>query len=145
MKETRNFLTTLFTAVCVVALGLYVCGEYLDMDLAVLSDASAGTRFALQTVAILLSLAVAPLSLRLFSLPKVRSDLMAHKASALRKWGSLRILMLGGALICNTALYYMFAYEPAFGYLAVMTALAMPFVFCTEDTEKTEDTEPCGS
>ena len=61
MKETRNWLATLFTLICVVALALYIGGEFMDMDIAVLSDVSDETRFILQTVAILLSLAVVPL------------------------------------------------------------------------------------
>ncbi len=131
MKKTRNYLTALFTLICVVALGLYIGGEFLGMDIAMLSDVSDQTRFILQTVAILLSLAVVPLSLKLFSLAKVKEDLMERKADALLKWGTLRLLMLGVVLIGNTLLYYMLGYEPAFGYLAIITALVLPFVVPT--------------
>lgn len=131
MKKTRNYLTALFTLICVVALGLYIGGEFLGMDIAVLSDVSDQTRFILQTVCILLSLAVVPLSLKLFSLAKVKEDLMERKADALKKWGTLRLLMLGVVLIGNTLLYYMLGYEPAFGYLAIITALVLPFVVPT--------------
>lgn len=131
MKKTRNYLAVLFTLICVIALGLYIGGEFLGMDIAVLSDVSDQTRFVLQTVAILLSLAVVPLSLKLFSLEKVKEDLMERKAGALKKWGTLRLLMLGVVLIGNTLLYYMLGYEPAFGYLAIITALVLPFVVPT--------------
>ena len=131
MKETRNLLTVLFTLICVIALGLYIGGEFLDMDIAVFSDVTDQTRFVLQTVAILLSLAVVPLSLKLFSMQKVKVDLLERKALALKKWGTIRLLMLGVILIGNTLLYYMLGYEPAFGYLAIITALVLPFVVPT--------------
>ena len=131
MKKTRNILALQFTLTCAIALGLYVGGEFLGMDIAVLSDVTEATRFVLQTVAILVSLAVVPLALRLFSIKKVRTDLLLRKADALRGWGMLRLLMLGVVLIANTLLYYMLAYEPAFGYLAVITALVLPFVVPT--------------
>ncbi|MBP5338540.1 MAG: hypothetical protein J6Z14_04450 [Prevotella sp.] len=131
MKETRNILAALFALICAIALALYIGGEFMDMDIAVLSDVDDGTRFVLQTVAILLSLAVVPLSLKLFSIQKVRDDLLERKAAALKKWGTLRLLMLGTVLVGNTLLYYLLAYEPAFGYLAIITALALPFVMPT--------------
>ena len=131
MKETRNYLSVLFTLICVIALGLYIGGEFMDMDIAVFSNMSDEKRFVLQTVSILLSLAVVPLSLKLFSMKKVREDLLGRKAPALKKWGTLRLLMLGMILIGNTLLYYMLGYEPAFGYLAIITALVLPFVVPT--------------
>lgn len=131
MKQARNFLALLFTLICAIALGLYIGGEFMDMDIAVLSDASDQTRFILQTAAILLSLAIVPLSLRLFTIQKIKHDLLERKAEALKKWGALRLLLLGTVLIGNTLLYYMLAYEPAFGYLAVITALVLPFVVPT--------------
>ena len=121
----------LFTLICAIALVLYVGGEFMDMDIAMLSDVSDNTRFILQTAAILLSLAIVPLSLKLFSLRKVRADLIERKAMALKWWGTLRLLMLGVVLIGNTLLYYMLAYEPTFGYLAIITALVLPFVVPT--------------
>ena len=144
MKETRNILSALFALICAVALCLYVGGEFMDMDIAVFSDVTDETRFVLQTVAILLSLAVVPLSLKLFSFPKVRADLQERKAVALKKWGTLRLLMLGVILIGNTLLYYLLGYEPAFGYLAIITALVMPFVVPTMkrcEGEVSEQTE----
>ncbi len=131
MKKTRNILAVLFTLICVIALGLYVGGEFMNMDMAVFSDLPDETLFIIQTASILLSLAMVPLSLKLFNMPKIRADLLARKAEALKKWGVLRLLMLGVILIGNTLLYYMLAYEPAFGYLAIITALVMPFVVPT--------------
>ncbi len=134
----------LFTLICIVALALYIGGEFMGMDIAVLSDVSDETRFVLQTAAILLSLTVVPLSLKLFSMQKVKADLLERKDLALKKWGTIRLLMLGVILIGNTLLYYMLGYEPAFGYLAIITALVLPFVVptmkrCEAETSANEE------
>ena len=164
MKKTRNFLSLIFILVCAIALGLYIGGEFLHMDIAVLSDVSDQTRFIVQTAAILLSLAIVPLSLKLFTMEKVKAELQGGNtlytegtektenseapevtegsAKALKKWGTIRLVMLGTVLIGNTLLYYMMGYEPAFGYLAIITALVMPFVVptmrrCLSEVNKT--------
>ena len=142
MKETRDILMVLFVLICSIAAGLYVCGEYTAFDLAVFSGLSDQPRFVLQTVATLVTFAVLPLSLKLFSFPKVKADLLERKAPALRKWGILRLTMLGDVLIGNTLLYYMLGYEPAFGYLAVVTALALPFVFPSMERCEAETSAP---
>lgn len=131
MEKTRNILAAVFMLICVIALGLYVGGEFLDMDIAVLEDEGQDTKFVVQTVDILLSLAVVPTALYMFRKPAIHADLMARKAPALLKWGLLRLLMLGLLLVGNTLLYYLFGFEPAFGYLAIITAMVMPFVVPT--------------
>lgn len=131
MEKTRNILSLVFGILCAIALALYVGGEFLDMDIAVLEDADQDTKFVVQTVTILMSLAVVPLALYLFRIPSVHADLVARQAPALLKWGLLRLLMLGVMLIGNTLLYYLFGFEPAFGYLAIITAMVMPFVVPT--------------
>jgi hypothetical protein len=141
MKQTRKLLTLLFTLICVIAAALYVGGEFFDMDIAWLSDCSRDTLFAVQTVVILLSLALVPLALRLFKFRRIHDDLVARKAQALKKWGTLRLLMLGLSLVGNTLLYYLFGTEPAFGYLAVITMLVLPFVVPTRKRCEAETTE----
>ena len=133
----------LFWGQLVVPTLLYVCGEFLHVDMAVLSECAPTWRYAVSTVMILLSLALIPLALRLFKFGKVRRDLAEHGAEALGKWGRIRLLMLGDLLLANTVLYYAFAYEPAFGYLAVVTLLTMPFVYPTKNRCLTE-TEAAG-
>ena len=131
MKKTRNILSIVFIIVCAVALALYIGGDFFDMDIAVLQEVDQNTKFTVQTVDILLSLAVVPTALYMFKKPAIHADLIARKAPALLKWGLLRLLMLGMMLIGNTLLYYLFGFEPAFGYLAVITAMVMPFVVPT--------------
>ena len=131
MKKTRNILSLLFAIVCAVALLLYVGGDFLDMDISILHDSSPNTKFTVQTIDILLSLAIVPLALYMFRIPSIHADLITHKAPALLKWGLLRLLLLGVMLISNTLLYYLFGFEPTFGYLAIITGMVMPFVVPT--------------
>jgi hypothetical protein len=80
---------------------------------------------------ILLTLAAIPLGLRLFKFRKVADDLRQRGELALLKWGVLRLSMIGDLLVINTLLYYIFGFEPAFGYLAVICLLSMPFIVPT--------------
>jgi hypothetical protein len=58
------------------------------------------------------------------------------------KWGGIRILILGLLLVVNTLLYYIYGFEPTYGYLAVMVMLTMPFVLPTMGRCKAETEEP---
>ena len=140
MKRTRDILAVIFTVICVVAVALYVAVEFLGADLSVWDDVPGDVMYVLQTVVILLSLAVVPLSLYLFKIPKIHADLMERKADALLKWGTIRMAMLGILLIGNTLLYYFLGFEPAFGYLAIITAMVMPFIIPTMKRCITETT-----
>ena len=120
---------------------IYVCGEFLHVDLAFLSGASPSVRYIVSTVMILLSLALIPLALKMFRIGRIRADLVGRGAPALRKWGCVRLLILGDLLFLNTILYYLFGFEPAFGYLAVVALLTLPFVYpamnrCLAETEE---------
>lgn len=120
---------------------LYVCCDYLNVDLAFLSGVDQQTLFVVSTVMILLTLAAIPLGLRLFKFRKVASDLQSRGADALQKWGVIRLSMIGDLLVVNTLLYYVFGFEPAFGYLAVVCLLTMPFIVPTMSRCKAEISE----
>ena len=121
----------LFCAFLLVAAILYICGEFLHADMGVLAGASRQQRFVASTVMILLTISLLPLSLRLFRFGPVHRDLVSRQAPALRRWGTLRMVMLGMLLVVNTFLYYAFELEASYGYLAVVTLLCMPFVIPT--------------
>lgn len=126
---------------------LYLCGDIMDMDLGVFTAASQQERFVVTTVMILLTLALVPLSLRLFRFRRVAADLMSRKEKALAKWGKIRMATLGQLLFVNTALYYLYGYEPSFGYLAIVVLLTMPFIYpsmsrCIAETEPEPEPEP---
>lgn len=128
----------LFCCILLVAAAIYVCGDFVHVDMAVMAEATKGERFVASTVMILLTMALLPLSLRLFRFKRVTADLKEHGAVALKKWGVIRLACLGLLLVANTFLYYAFAFESAYGYLAVVTLLCMPFVVPTMNRCKEE-------
>ena len=140
MKKIKNILLLFYCTMLLIAAVLYVLGDFLYVDMAVLSETSKTAMYIVQMVMILLTLGLVPLALRLFKFGFVHRQLVAQRESALLRWGLVRISILGLLLIINTILYYLYAYEPAFGYLAVMVLLCMPFILptmsrCLSETE----------
>ena len=133
MKKTQTLLMTVFWGLLLVAALLYIACEYLNFDFSYLSDTSEQTRYVVSTVMILATLAVLPMALRLFKKRKVHAELISLREVALRKWGLVRLVLLGDMLIINTMLYFLFGFESSFGYLAVVLLLAMPFVYPSMD------------
>ena len=131
MKKTRNLLMTIFSGASLLATLLYILGEFLNVDMGIFAETTREQRFICSTVMILLTIALLPLSLRLFKFKRISNDLQQRKAPALAKWGTLRLCVMGALLVVNTFLYYAFEMEPSYGYLAVVTLLCMPFVIPT--------------
>lgn len=121
----------LFCGMLLVAALLYVGGEFLQLDMSLFAGASKGQRFFSSTLMILLTISLLPLSLRLFKFERIRADLLCRQAPALLRWGTLRLMLMGLLLVVNTFLYYAFEFESAYGYLAVVVLLCMPFVVPT--------------
>lgn len=95
--------------------------------------------FAL-TVLELASLAGVVLALRLFKFKCIHNELVTQKAPALLKWGLMRLALLELPMLSNTFFYYMFM-NPAFGYMAIIQLLCLPFVYpslnrCIAETEE---------
>ena len=142
MKKTRNILVVIYALMLLAAAAIYICGDYLEVDMAVLtSDTDKQTGYVVQMVMILLTLCLVPLALRLFKFKQIHASLLVSPATALLKWGIVRILVLGLLLVTNTLLYYIYGFEPSFGYLAVMILLTMPFVVPTMSRCKAETEE----
>ena len=83
--------------------------------------------------------------LRLFKFGKVKNDLVSRKALALKKWGIIRLFLLGAPLLLDTLLYYTYM-KATFGYLALILVLCLPFVYpsmdrCLTETEEESETE----
>lgn len=131
MKKTRNLLMTIFSGALLLATLLYILGEFLNVDMGIFAETTREQRFICSTVMILLTIALLPLSLRLFKFKRISNDLQERKAPALAKWGTLRLCVMGALLVVNTFHYYAFEMEPSYGYLAVVTLLCMPFVIPT--------------
>ena len=131
MKKTRNILMTLFCGFLLIAALLYVGGEFMQLDMAIWTDASRECQFVCTTLMILITIGLLPLSLRLFKFPRINSYLLKHKSVALIRWGVIRLVIMGLLLVINTFMYYAFGYESTYGYLAIVTLLCMPCVVPT--------------
>jgi membrane protease YdiL (CAAX protease family) len=140
MKKIKNILLTVYCFFLALAGLVYVSGEFFEIDLAWLSESSATMNYVIQMVMILVTLGQIPLALRLFKFRMIHNELVSNQISLL-KWGLVRILLLGVPLITNTLLYYFYAFEPAYGYLAVITLLSMVFILPTSDRCESETTE----
>ena len=90
------------------------------------------SEFLLTSTMELVTLAFAFLSLRLFKFGYIHADLVSRQEKALLKWGYLRLLLIQAPLVINTLLYYLYM-KPTFGYLAIILALCLPFVYPSMD------------
>ena len=136
----------IFSSTLLLAAIIYLLGEFLHVDMGVFAEATREQRFICSTVMILLTISLLPLSLRLFKFKRISNDLQQRKASALVRWGTLRLCVMGALLVVNTFLYYAFELEASYGYLAVVTLLCMPFVIptmsrCEEEVKVPEPPE----
>jgi len=89
------------------------------------------TEFLLTTLMELLTLASVYMALRLFKFEKVHQDLVTRKADGLRRWGLIRLAILLLPMPLNTVLYYLFM-NTTFGYMAIILAVCLPFVYPSE-------------
>jgi hypothetical protein len=140
MKNVKNTLTVLLWTVLALALIVVVLFETDVLMFGYYAGSGEQAEFLLTTMMELLTLAVIPLALKLFKFPRVHADLVSRKAEALRKWGLLRLLMLLVPLLVNTLLYYAYA-NVAFGYMAIILVIVLPFVYpsmerCQSETEE---------
>lgn len=124
-------------ALAVVAITVYLCES--DILVTGLLAADKQSEFVLVACMELLTLACAFGALRLFKFERVHRELFDGKAVALRKWGTIRLLLLEIPLLLDTFLYYLYM-NPTFGYLAIILLLCMPFVYpnmnrCIRETE----------
>lgn len=131
MDKTRRILGLVFWAVFVVALVIIALFE----SNIIVSGGMAGEKnseFMLMTVMELLTIIAMPVALRLFKNKSVIADIKEHKEKALLKWGQIRLSILGLPLIADALLYYLFM-QATFGYLAIILAICMVFVFPSRD------------
>lgn len=138
MKRIRNILMTIFCLQLLTAGVLYILGDWMNVDLAFVSNVDSQTLFIVSTLMILTTLASIPAGLRLFKFSKVASEIKMEGKPALLKWSIIRMLLIGDLLVINTMLYYFFGFEPAFGYLAIVCLLTMPFILPTMSRCKSE-------
>lgn len=138
MKRIRNILMTIFCLQLLTAGVLYILGDWMNVDLAFVSNVDSQTLFIVSTLMILTTLASIPAGMRLFKFTKVASEIKMEGKPALLKWSIIRMVLIGDLLVINTMLYYFFGFEPAFGYLAIVCLLTMPFILPTMSRCKSE-------
>lgn len=140
LNHTRRRLATLFWALIAVSLLLVAVFE----NGLITEGAWAGReqlKFVLLSLTELLTLFNIPVALWMFHWKPLHARLTGPDGPhALAVWGAVRILMLGGLMLLNTLLYYLFGAVAAFGYLAIILLLCMFFVTpsrkrCLEETE----------
>lgn len=123
-------------SVAIVIVVLYE-GELLETGM-LTEDTS--MEFVLTTLMELLSLAAIFVGLRMFKKKSIHDDLTTRKAPALRFWGLVRLCIIGLPLSLNVLSYYLFM-NTTFGYMAIIMALCLPFVYPTLNRCLTETEE----
>lgn len=140
MKQTQTILKLQFWTDLTVTAVMAVLFETEVLSTGLLAGLSPNTELVVTTLVELLSLLLIPVSLKMFKFKPVRKDLMQRKEQALRKWGVVRLGVLFSVLFVNTLLYYIYM-NTAFGYLAIITLLCLPFVYPSRDRCLTETEE----
>ena len=138
MKETKNQLMCVFVAGIVWPL-MIVCIYETEIVVPGLLATDKQSEFLLTFLMELMTLGCAFLALRLFKFEKIHQELITGKAVALRKWGVIRLVILLFPLWADTLLYYIYM-NTTFGYLGIILALCLPFVYpsmsrCEAETE----------
>ena len=131
MKQVQRLLMAFFIAAVVLPLVLVVLFE-TGFIASGLMAGDTQSEFLLTSTMELVTLAFAFLALRLFKFGVIHKDLVSRQAKALLKWGFLRLLLIQAPLVINTLLYYLYV-KPTFGYLAIILALCLPFVYPSMD------------
>ncbi len=139
MKRTQRILMAFFITTIVVAVALVVLFE-TDIIASGLMAGDNQTEFVFTMIMELVTLGFAFLSLRLFKFKFVHADLVSRKEVAMLKWGVTRLMLIQGPLWFNTLLYYLYM-SPTFGYLAIILALCLPFVYPSMNRCIAETTE----
>ena len=129
---------TIFLAGCVLVL-MIVCLYETEVVVPGMLATDKQSEFLLTFLMELMTLGFAFLGLRLFKYEKIHQELTTGKAVALRKWGVVRLLILLVPLWADTLLYYLYM-NTTFGYLGIILALCLPFVYpsmnrCEAETE----------
>ena len=140
MKQVSLKLTVLFWAFIILVLLTVVAFETGLLDFGYYAGSGEQAEFLLTTMMELLTLAMVPQALRLFKFQKVHAELVNQSVEAMKKWGVLRLIMLEVPMLVNTLLYYTYA-NTAFGYMAIIIAITLPFVYPSMNRCMAETTE----
>lgn len=130
VKHVQRVLLAQFLIYIVLALLIVLLFE-ADILLPGFIASDQTMQYVLLMLMELLTIACIPLSLKLFSLKSVKKRLVAGRNSSLMLLGTFRLAMLGAPVVVNALLYYL-SLSAAFGYLAILGALCLAFVYPSE-------------
>lgn len=130
VKHVQRLLLAQFLIYIVLALLIVLLFE-ADIVLPGIIANDQTVQYVLLMLMELLTIASIPLALKLFSMKSVKRRLVAGGNSPLVFFGTLRLSMLGVPVVVNALLYYL-SLSAAFGYLAILGALCLAFVYPSE-------------
>ncbi len=130
VKNVQRVLLAQFLIYIVLALLIVLLFE-ADIILPGIIASDQTMQYVLLMLMELLTVVCIPLALKLFSMKSVKRRLVAGGNSPLMLFGTLRLAMLGAPIVVNALLYYL-SLSAAFGYLAILGALCLAFVYPSE-------------
>ena len=131
MRHTQHILLCNALVPLALVLAAIVLFETDVLPCGVLKGQQTQTEFVAAVTMEIFTIALIPLALKLFKLHAVSARLHACGTEALMRFGLMRLAMLTVPMMANTLLYYLFM-NVAFGYLAIILALCLCFVFPTK-------------
>ena len=140
MKKTQTTLMMVYVGIILMTLLLVVLCETDVLDSGQMAH-NKQAEFVTTAMMELITLASAFFGLRMFKFQVVRQQLLSQQASALLKFGLVRLVMLEAPMLSNTLFYYMFFMKAPFGYMAVILLLCLAFVVPTKERCKAETSE----
>ena len=144
MEKVSKILKLFFYGILAVALIVVIVFETGLLTPGSLGGDKAAEFPVLMTME-LLTVCLIPFSLYLFRVKKVRRNLLDVPAQSLLTWGAVRMAMLAFLLIVNAVCYYLYM-NASFGYMAIIAAICMLFVYpslgrCKEDTTDLDEND----
>lgn len=144
MEKVSKILKQFFYGILAVALIIVVVFETGILTPGGLGGNKAA-EFPVLTAMELLTVCLIPFSLYLFRVKSVRQNLLTAPAQSLLTWGFVRMAMLAFLVIVNAVCYYLYM-NASFGYMAIIAAICMLFVYpslgrCKEETTDDNDND----
>ncbi len=138
IKSLHRRLTMAFWAVLLLSVLAALLLRVADLSVACPFFANGLVEYVADMLSVCLTICLVPLALRLFRFERVRCQLPCRYA----RWAWIRLLMLQLVLVVDTVGYGLFG-QASYFYLALMTLLAMAFVYpsrhrCEAETAKNE-------
>jgi hypothetical protein len=142
MEKVSKILKMFFYGILAVAVLIVILYETGLLTSGALGGDKAA-EFPVLTTMELLTVCLIPLSLYFFHIKAIRNNLLAVPAQSLLTWGFVRMAMLAFLLVVNTLCYYLYM-NPSFGYMAIISAICMLFIYpsvgrCKEETTDDND------